>query len=120
MIAWLSAVGRTALLVGVLSGCGNDLANGRDGATPRGETGTDTDGWDAARWRPPAIAELPNDSLGAAVRRGFALITATHDSLRGIVQANLNCTSCHLDEGRRATASPLGGVYARYPRYIER
>ena len=114
----VSIIGMMAIFVGALNGCANDPANERDRAARTG--GGDSSRSNAAGWQPPAIAELPNDSLGAAVRRGFALITATHDSLPQFVAGNLNCTSCHLDGGRRATASPLDGVYARYPRYIER
>jgi thiosulfate dehydrogenase len=66
------------------------------------------------------MTTLPNDSLSNAIRRGLALITATSDSLPRFVGGNLNCTSCHLDEGRRATAAPLTGVFARYPKYIDR
>jgi len=76
--------------------------------------------WDSDAWSPPAISELPNDSLGASIRRGLALVTHTRDSLAKFVGSNLNCTSCHLDEGRRETSAPFNGVYARYPRFIDR
>jgi thiosulfate dehydrogenase len=76
--------------------------------------------WDSAAWRPPAIADLPHDSLSTAIRRGLALVTATAESLPRFVGGNLNCTSCHLDEGQRATAAPLTGTFARYPKYIDR
>jgi thiosulfate dehydrogenase len=83
------------------------------GSTPRAA-------WDSTSWRAPSIADLPNDSLSNAVRRGFALVAATPESLSRFVGSNLNCTSCHLDQGRRGTAAPLTGVFARYPRYIDR
>ena len=76
--------------------------------------------FDAESWSPPAITDAPNDSLGASVRRGWALVTHTRDSLPRFNGSNLNCTSCHLDEGRRESSAPLSGVYARYPRYIDR
>jgi thiosulfate dehydrogenase len=81
---------------------------------------TERPSWDSTTWRPPAISELPPDSLGNAIRRGLALVTATTDSLPQFVGGNLNCTSCHLDEGRRANAAPLTGAFARYPKYIDR
>ena len=31
-----------------------------------------------------------------------------------------NCTSCHLDEGRRPNAAPLIGVFARFPKFMDR
>lgn len=117
-MAWASIIGIVAMLVGTLNGCAHDHGDER-GRVAR-SSDRESSSWNAAEWQPPAISELPNDSLGVAVRRGFALITATHDSLPQFVGANLNCTSCHLDAGSRATASPLGGVYARYPRYIDR
>ena len=76
--------------------------------------------WDAAAWRPPTLEEVPADSLGDAIRHGRALVVATADSLPQFVGGNLSCTSCHLEEGRRPTAAPLTGVFARYPKYIDR
>lgn len=114
MRPWAVSVGVTAVVAAF--GCAKGRATERDTLVASRPEAT----WSASTWRPPSLAELPNDSLGAAVRRGFALVTATHDSLPEFVGSNLNCTSCHLDDGTRATASPLGGVYARYPRYIER
>src|SRR2546426_3034958 len=65
---------------------------------------------------PPAI---PDGPLGAAIQRGRALLLATRDSLPAHVGNRLRCTSCHLDEGRRATGS-LVGAYARCPQYRPR
>jgi len=58
--------------------------------------------------------------LGASIRRGHALLAATRDSLPDYVGNHLRCMSCHLDDGRRAYALPLVGVYARYPQYRSR
>jgi thiosulfate dehydrogenase len=107
-----------ALCALAVSGCSSGRADERDSVAHSGVTAGVA--WDPSRWTPPSVATLPDDSLGASIRRGLALITATHDSLSRFVGSNLNCTSCHLDEGRRATASPFGGVYARYPRFIDR
>jgi len=73
-----------------------------------------------ASWSPPALSELRDDSLGASVRRGLALLMDTRDSLPRYARSNLNCTSCHLDGGRRANAASLAGVHGRYPRYMAR
>ena len=93
----------------------NDSANAGSGARQAGAAA-----WDADNWSPPPITDLQNDSLSASIRRGLALVTHTHDSLPRYVGANLNCTSCHLDEGRRESSAPFNGVYARYPKYIDR
>lgn len=118
----MSRSSATTLLVAacvLASGCAKGRADehDRDGAN---DPPTAAAPWNPSQWRPPSLGELHDDFLGAAVRRGFALITATHDSLPRYVGGNLNCTSCHLDDGRRATAAPFGGAYAQYPRYIDR
>ena len=48
------------------------------------------------------------------------VVQHTRDSLRSYVGGSLNCVSCHLEEGRRANAAPLVGVFARYPTYMLR
>ena len=68
----------------------------------------------------PPDSAMPHDSLGAAMRRGLALLAHTPDSLPGYTGSNLRCLSCHLDGGRRASVAPLLGSYIRYPRYVGR
>jgi thiosulfate dehydrogenase len=58
--------------------------------------------------------------MGAAIRRGRALLADTRDSLPGHVGSDLRCFSCHLKEGAQPGAFPLLGVYARYPVYRPR
>ncbi|HEX6964459.1 MAG TPA: c-type cytochrome [Gemmatimonadaceae bacterium] len=70
--------------------------------------------------RAPPDSQIPDGALGASIRRGHALLAATRDSLPGHVGNRLRCLSCHLDDGRRPYASPLVGVYARYPQYSAR
>lgn len=62
----------------------------------------------------------PSGPQGTAARRGFAILAATRDSMPGYVGNALRCFSCHLDDGHRANAIPLTGVYARYPNYTTR
>ena len=102
-----------------IAGCGTRGAPARDSVAQTG-TALKPASWDPATWRPPALDELGNDSLSGAIRRGHALVAATAESLPRFVGGNLNCTSCHLDDGRRGTAAPLTGTYARYPKYIDR
>lgn len=66
------------------------------------------------------MAPIPDGDLGASIRRGLAILTATRDSLPGHVGNDLRCTSCHLDEGRRPDAMPWVGVAARFPQYRSR
>ena len=76
--------------------------------------------FDLPNWRPPAVAQIPNDSLGASIHRGLALINNTHDSLPQYDPGSLSCTSCHIDNGTRFTAAPLTGAQARFPKYMDR
>ena len=71
-------------------------------------------------WVPPHDSAIPADSLGNAIRRGKALLIDTRDSLPAYATSSLNCTSCHLDGGRRLNAAPLTGVNARFPAYLTR
>lgn len=106
-----------SLLGGVCFGC--------DGSS-HGASGDDSLASVASRTIAPAAFRVPNDSaipggvLGASVRRGRALLNATRDSLGQHVGNDLRCTSCHLDDGRRADAIPWVGVYARFPQYRAR
>jgi thiosulfate dehydrogenase len=115
----LASIALLATGISLAAAACDDNARGNRDLSP-GSTATPRASWDSTAWRPPSLDKLPNDSLGNAVRRGLALVTATPDSLRRFVGANLTCTSCHLDQGRRGTAAPLTGVFARYPKYIER
>ena len=74
----------------------------------------------AATWRPPTEADIPNDSLGAAIRRGLYLLRFTPESLPAYATSSLRCTSCHQNDGTKATAAPLTGAHARYPKYMTR
>jgi len=73
---------------------------------------------DTARRGPPDSL-IPAGPLGAAIRRGRALLAATRDSLPAHVGNKLRCVSCHLDDGRRASGTWIG-VFARYPQYRPR
>jgi len=79
-----------------------------------------TPGNSLADWRAPADSEIPSDSMGAAIRRGLALITNTSDSLPAFAPGRINCSNCHLGGGRVADAAPLTGSHARFPKYMER
>ena len=72
------------------------------------------------RSSPAADTVPPAGPAGVAVRRGHALLAATRDSLPSHVGNSLRCFSCHLDEGRRATALPLVGSYVHYPQFRAR
>lgn len=68
----------------------------------------------------PAESLLTQDSASRSIQRGMALLLATRDSLPSHVGNALQCTSCHLDKGRKPFANPLVGVTNRYPAYWAR
>src|SRR5262249_17466343 len=76
--------------------------------------------WNPDTYKAPVVDSTPDDPYEASAYRGLALLTHTRDSLPNYVGGSLNCTSCHLDEGRRPNAAPLVGVVARFPKYIDR
>ena len=61
-----------------------------------------------AGWAPPSPDSIPDDSLGNSIRRGLAIMRHTRDSLPGYASSSLNCTSCHLEDGRRGRARITG------------
>jgi thiosulfate dehydrogenase len=121
---------RSALLALAVGACGGGGGAERERASaPAGADGAPSR--DAARasavltfspatWTPPPDSAIPADSLGASIRRGLALVTNTTDSLPAHAPGRINCTSCHLDGGRRPEAAPLAGAHARFPKYMER
>jgi thiosulfate dehydrogenase len=76
--------------------------------------------FDEAAWSPPAESDIPNDSLGASIKRGLALLRFTPESLPRFATSALRCTSCHQNDGLKASAAPLTGSHARYPKYMPR
>lgn len=76
--------------------------------------------FDPATWQPPSDSAIPNDSLGASIRRGLALVMHTADSLPEYAPGNINCTNCHINAGRNVDAAPLAGSHARFPKYMDR
>ena len=73
-----------------------------------------------AEWKPPRETEIPNDSLGASIKRGLYLIRFTPESLPAYATTRMRCTSCHQDDGLKASAAPLSGSHARFPKYMTR
>lgn len=68
----------------------------------------------------PHDSLIPGNALGVSIRRGRAVLFATRDSLPQYVGNALSCTSCHLDFGLRAGASPWVGVYGQFPQFRTR
>lgn len=66
---------------------------------------------------PPEVDELPNDAWGNLVREGRAIFTDTPMRAPRFAGNGLNCSSCHLSEGRKPGAAPMWGAWSMYPTY---
>lgn len=77
-------------------------------------------GFDPENWVAPDEATIPAGPYGDSVKRGMELFTKTDRLLPDYATANMSCSSCHLDKGRKRDAVPMVGAYARFPKYMER
>src|SRR5262249_25666350 len=68
----------------------------------------------------PDEKTIPTGPLGAAIRYGKRITTETQRYAKPYVGNGLNCSSCHLDAGRRAYASPWVGLWGVFPEYRSR
>lgn len=98
----------------VLAACGGP----KDAEPPAASTAAVV--FTEAAWKPPREADIPNDSIGASIKRGLYLLRFTPESLPAYATSNLRCTSCHQDDGIRVTSGPLTGSHARFPKYMPR
>lgn len=71
----------------------------------------------APGFRPPAVAEIPVSEFGDLVRRGRELFIDTRFQAPRYARNGLNCSSCHLGEGRQPHAMPLWGAYPNHPHH---
>lgn len=67
-------------------------------------------------FQPPQQSELPDNAYGKMVMDGYALFVDTRRQAPKFGNG-LNCTNCHLDQGRLANSAPLWGAYPMYPAY---
>jgi thiosulfate dehydrogenase len=105
-----------AVLLGSLALGGCSIEQRAPRAVARATTG----GPHVVPMRFPSDSEIPGNPLGAAIRRGRAILLATRDSLPAHVGNKLRCASCHMDAGLRAHSSPWVGVYGQFPQYRSR
>lgn len=73
-----------------------------------------------AAWKAPREADIPDDSMGASIRRGLSLLRFTPESLPAYATSGLRCTSCHQEDGIKVTGGALTGSHARFPKYMPR
>jgi len=66
---------------------------------------------------PPDESNLPAAEFGNMVRLGEQIFVDPRHTAAGFVGNALNCSSCHLDAGRKADSAPLWAAYVAYPEY---
>lgn len=66
---------------------------------------------------PPDARSIPDNEFGQVVKKGQDIFLRTAEHAKGYTGNSLNCSSCHLDAGRRDNASPLWAAYVLYPAY---
>jgi cytochrome c len=67
------------------------------------------------RFMPPRLSELPNDAYGDLVRRGRNIFVDTQRHAKPYVGNGLNCSNCHLSEGRLFIRSTAARICASTP-----
>lgn len=70
-------------------------------------------------FKPPAPDSIPNDELGAVIRKGEQIFLNTKANAPQFVgkDSGLSCVNCHLDAGRQANSAPMWGAYGMYPQF---
>lgn len=68
-------------------------------------------------FQPPAERDLPDNAYGELVQQGRAIFVDTQKYAAEYVGNGMNCTNCHIEQGRKANSAPLWGAYPMYPAY---
>ena len=74
-------------------------------------------GMQGAVFTPPAESEIPKNEFGDMILLGKNIFVNTQQYAKSYVGNGLNCTNCHLDNGRKADSAPLWAAYGLYPAY---
>ena len=66
---------------------------------------------------PPDVSEIPSSKYGDMVKLGRNIFVDTQHYAKRYVGNGLNCSNCHLQEGRKPYAAPLWAAYPMYPEF---
>ena len=72
---------------------------------------------EGTHFSPPQEADIPDNEFGDVVRYGRSLFRDTQQLGSPYVGNGLNCSNCHLNDGRQADSSPLWAAIGMYPAY---
>ena len=66
---------------------------------------------------PPEVGDIPTSKYGDMVKLGRNIFSDTQHYAKRYAGNGLNCTNCHLQEGRKPYAAPLWAAYPMYPAF---
>lgn len=69
---------------------------------------------------PPKIEDLDDSKYSDEVRLGRNIFINTQEYAKRYVGNGMNCSNCHLQEGRKPHAAPLWAAYPMYPMYRDK
>ena len=69
---------------------------------------------------PGRVEDLPDTHYSGLVNLGRNIFVNTQTYAKRYVGNGLNCSSCHLQEGRKPHAAPLWAAYPLYPMYRDK
>lgn len=69
---------------------------------------------------PPPEAAIPSGPDGDMIWHGLKIFEDTQHEAGSYVGDSLNCSSCHMDHGRRADSAPMWAAYVAYPKYRDK
>ena len=69
---------------------------------------------------PPRLEDMPDTKFTSEVEYGRNLFVNTQKYAKRYVGNGLNCSNCHLGEGRKPHAAPLWAAYPMYPMYRDK
>jgi thiosulfate dehydrogenase len=69
---------------------------------------------------PPKIEDLDDSKYADEVRLGRNIFIDTQHYAKRFVGNGMNCSNCHLQEGRKPHAAPLWAAYPLYPMYRDK
>ena len=68
-------------------------------------------------FNPPNEADIPDNEFGEVVKYGKSLFWNTQQMGSPYIGNGLNCSNCHLNNGRQANSSPLWAAHGMYPAF---
>jgi len=66
---------------------------------------------------PPPESAIPGGPDGDMIWRGLQIFDDTQHTASRYVGNSLNCSNCHINQGRRANSAPMWAAYVAYPKY---